>query len=307
MASTGRAGEPSSRSSLKPGFLKPAFGLAGFMAVGALAAFLVIGLLIPWIQGLGTGRPPASSAAARAGGPSPRICDGSLVVSPPITTPAATATSSGTPDTAWVNAPLGVHLRAAPSTAAAVVTTLSQGAAVAVDSSATDASGSTWYHARVGATIGWVRSDFMTDYAVMPAGDSQGWSGLVPDGMGDRVQAGFSDLVPGPAAPLPFARIQSSADGTPAPNVPAVLRASTDPIPVRTSTIQVWNYTAEEQVARVALDPCQVQVTGRADAGWPFETTVIVRAVGRTYRFTLWSSAANDVRVANFLSSLALH
>lgn len=288
-------------------FLKPALGLAGFMVLGALAAFLTVGVLIPWIQAGGPGHqgaPPMATASS----PSPRICGSALVVSPPVTTPSASATSSSTPTMAWVNAPLGVHLRAAPSLQAAVVTTLSQGNAVAVDSAATDAAGATWYHARVGANLGWVRSDFMVGYAVVPAGDTQGWSGLVPDGLGVHViDSGDSDIVPGTAAPLPFARVQSSSTGTPGLTLPSVIHASDNPVPVRTSTVQVWNYTAQEQVVRVALDPCQVQVNGRADAGWPYQTSVVVHAGSRTYRFTLWSTTADDVRVANFLSSVALH
>lgn len=276
------------------------------MVAGALAAFLIVGILVPWLQSAGPGRAQGTPAGAAASSPSPRRCNG--VVSAPGQPASPAPSAAVTPKTAWVNAPLGVHLRNAPTTSAAVVTTLSQGTVVSVDSAVTDASGFPWYHAIMGSTIGWVRSDFMVGYAVVPAGDSQGWSGLVPEGMGVKVQtSASSDIVPGPAAPLPFARIQSLATDVPAANPPGPIRSDMATIPVSTATVQVWNYTAQEVVVRVALDPCQVQVQGRRDAGWPFQTMVIVRAPGRTFRFTLWSDQANDIRVSRFLDSVALH
>ena len=278
--------------------------LAGFMVVGALAAFLVVGVLIPWLQSGSPGRSQGTPAGAAGSSPS-RTCSG--VVAAPGQSPTSAPSASATPTTAWVNAPLGVHLRSAPTTQAAVVATLSQGTVLSVDSAVTDASGFTWYHATMGSTTGWVRSDFMVGYAVLPAGDSQGWSGMVPQGMGVKVgSSASSDVVPGPAAPLPFARIQSSSTDTPGASVPAVIRTDVATIPVSTATVQVWNYTAQEVVVRVALDPCQVLVRGRADSGWPFQTTVIVRTPARTFRFTLWSDRLNDVRVSRFLDSVAL-
>jgi hypothetical protein len=104
---------------------------------------IVATLLLISACGGGTGSQPSS---ARTSQPSPAL---SLAPSP----------SSGLPKAVWVLTPLGLHIRADASTAAAVIATAGEGAELDVSESR-QAGGQTWLHVKSeGGSEGWVLND----------------------------------------------------------------------------------------------------------------------------------------------------
>ena len=79
------------------------------------------------------------------------------------------------------------------------------------------------------------------------------------------------------------------------------------PVPDHTSTIQVWNYTVDAQVSRVALDTCKIMSAwARADQGWPYMTSVYIHTTSRNYEFTFFSPDPSSTLVKQVLDSIAL-
>lgn len=222
-------------------------------------------------------------------------------------TPVPTITPS-LPHPLWVNDPLGVNLRSAPSTSSTRIATLTQGTQANANSRATDTAGAVWYRVSIGAQSGWVRSDFVTSTPLHPA-SGLGWGLMLPEGylVSPASDPSVSNVMKN-GDDLPFLIIQTTTSSTLTVQLPGILRPDVAPIADHTSTIQVWNYTVNEQVSRVALDTCKVMSAwARPDQGWPYESSVYVHTSTRNYQFTFFSPDPNSALVNQVLNSTALN
>jgi uncharacterized protein YgiM (DUF1202 family) len=275
------------------------------MAIGAIAAFLLAGPLTSLYKSNAVASRPQPSASADPHA-SPTSCPASL----PMPKTAGTAAASAAPAfpfPMWVNDPLGVNMRSAPSASSTRLTTLNQGTQVNATGRVTDSSGNVWYRVTLGTQSGWVRSDFMAS-TPLHAASGIGWSMMLPQGytLSPSTDQSLSQVMKN-GDDLAFLIIQSTTSSTLTVQLPGVLRADIAPIADHTSTIQVWNYTVNEQVSRVALDTCKVMSAwARADQGWPYEASVYVHTSSRSYEFTFFSSEPNSALVSQVLNSIAL-
>src|SRR5947209_3307362 len=287
--------------------MRSALRLIPLMAIGALAAFLLAGPLGSLYKtGAVAGRPQPSASATIDPHASPTSCPASLPM-PKSAPTAATPATLALPFPVWVNDPLGVNLRASASASSARLATLTQGTQATADQRAPDASGNVWYHVRLGSQGGWVRSDFV---AISPlhAASGFGWSLMLPQGyqMGPSSDASTTTITR-TGDDVPFLVVQTSTTNTLTVQLPAAVRADLAPLADHSATIQVWSYTVNEQVARVALDSCKVtSAWARPDQGWPYTTSVYVHTGGRNYEFTFLTPDANSAVVTQVLNSVAL-
>src|SRR5947209_2263113 len=287
--------------------MRSALRLIPLMVIGAVAAFLLAGPLFSLYKSTAVAsRPPhASPSGSIDPHASPTTCPASLPMpKSPGTVPLA---APALPFPVWVNDPLGVHLRTAASAASAVVTTLNQGTQATADRQSPDSAGNLWYHITLGATAGWLRSDFVVTTPLHPA-SGPGWSLMLPQGYASTPSADPSlTTVIKSGDDLPFLIVQATSGSTLTVQLPGSLRADLAPIADHTSTIQVWNYTVTEHVARVALDTCKIMSAwARPDQGWPYETSVYVHTSGRSYEFTFFSPDPNSGLASQVLNSIAL-
>jgi hypothetical protein len=273
------------------------------MVIGAVAAFLLVGPLTSLLKTHAVAGRPQPSATADPH-PSPTSCPASLPM--PKAAPAPTAAARSLPFPIWVNDPLGVNLRNAPSATATRVATLTQGTQATADRKSADGSGNPWYHLTLATQSGWARADFVTNSPVHPASGA-GWSLMVASDQ----QASGSDpsviTIAKAGDDVPFLIVQTSSSGsTLTVQIPATVRTDTLQAD-HSATIQVWNYTVLEHVARVALDTCKVSSAwARPDQGWPYMTSVFVHTVPRDYQFTFFSSDPDSAQVKQVLNSIAL-
>lgn len=285
--------------------MRSALRLIPLVAAGALAAFVLAGPLTSLYKSNAAASRPQPSASVNPV-TSPTSCPASLPMPKTAGSPPATAALSF-PYPIWVNDPLGVNLRSAPSASSTRIATLTQGTQANATSRATDATGHVWYRAAVGSQSGWVRSDFVTATPLQPASGA-GWSLMLPQGYSiapDSNQALTNVVKSGDD--LPFLIIQTSTSTTLTVQLPNLVRADVAPVADHTATIQVWNYTVNEQVSRVALDTCKVvSAWARHDQGWPYETSVYVHTSSRSYDFTFFSPDPNSALVNQVLNSIAL-
>jgi hypothetical protein len=277
------------------------------MAIGAVAAFLLAGPLTSLYKTHAVAsRPQPSASATTDPHPSPTSCPASLpmpahdftVISGPV--PAL-------PTPIWVNDPLGVNLRSAPSMGSTLVATLAQGTQGNADSRATDASGKVWFHVTTGNRSGWLRSDFVVTNAIHPASGA-GWSLMLSQ---DYQFGNGSDPSLSSASkagdPVPFLLVQTTTGSSLTVQLPAALRADIAPVGDQAKVIQVWNYTVVKHTSRVAVDTCKVvSAWARPDQGWPYMTSVFVHAPQRNYEFTFFTSGRDDLVVDEVLNSIAL-
>ena len=285
--------------------MRSALRLIPLMAIGAIAAFVLAGPLFSLYK---------SNAVASRSQPSPRAtidphasptsCPASL---PMPKTPATVSTSTPTlPFPVWVNDPLGANLRVSASSTSARITTLNQGTQANADGQQRNG-GDLWYHVSVGTTTGWVRSDLVAT-TPLHAANGPGWSLMLPQGYASTPSSDPSlTNVMTTGDDLPFLIVQTTTASTLTVQLPGILRADLAPIADHVATIQVWNYTVNEQVSRVALDTCKVMSAwARPDQGWPYETSVYVHTSGRNYEFTFFTPDANSALAAQVLNSIAL-
>lgn len=287
--------------------MRSALRLIPLMAIGALAAFLLAGPLFSLYKSNAVAsRPHPSPSASVDPHASPTSCPASLPQpSGPGSAP-ATATPAF-PFSVWVNDPLGVNLRSSASSSGTRLATMNQGTQATADRRAADTSGNAWYHVTLGTLSGWVRSDFVTT-TPLHAASGPGWSLMLPQGYLQQPTTDASLInVTKTGDDLPFLIVQSTTASTLTVQLPGVLRAEIAPVADHASTIQVWNYTVTRQVSRVALDSCKIMSAwARADAGWPYETSVYVQTKGRSYEFTFFSPDPNSALVTQVLNSIAL-
>jgi Bacterial SH3 domain len=287
--------------------MRSALRLIPLMAIGAAAAFLLAGPLTSLYKSNAVAsRPPHPSASATIDPhASPTACPASLPApKTPGTAPAATVPTLPFP--VWVNDPLGVHLRSAASTSSSVLATLSQGTQATADQRAPDAAGNVWYHVRLGSQAGWVRSDFVV-ITPLHAATGFGWSLMLPQGYQVAPSSDASlTTVTKTGDEVPFLVLQTSTTNTLTVQLPASVRADLE-VNDHSATIQVWSYTVNEAVSRVALDTCKVtSAWARPDLGWPYMTQVYVHTSGRNYQFTFFSPDPNNAIVTQVLNSVAL-
>jgi len=288
--------------------MRSALRLIPLMAIGAAAAFLLAGPLTSLYKSNAVASRPPHPTATPTVDPhaSPTSCPASL---PAPTAPGAAPATAlpPLPFPIWVNDPLGVNLRAAASASSARLATLSQGTQATADQRAPDASGNVWYHVRLGSQAGWVRSDFVAS-TPLHAASGFGWSLMLPQGYQVAPSSDASlTTVTKTGDDVPFLILQTSTTNTLTVQLPAAVRADLAPVADHSATIQVWSYTVNEQVARVALDTCKVtSAWARPDLGWPYTTSVYVHTSGRNYEFTFLTPDANDAIVTQVLNSVAL-
>lgn len=284
--------------------MRSALRLIPLMVIGAVAAFLLVGPLTSLLkthavasrpQPIVTIDPHASPTSCPAALPTPKSA-------PAAVTPAAPSL----PYPIWVNDPLGVNLRNAPSATSTRLATLSQGTQATADQKAIDGGGNPWYHLTLASQSGWARADFVASSAVHPA-SNLGWTLMLPQEQQQSSSDPSLTTVAKPGDDLPFLVVQTSTTDTLALQLPSVVRADIAPLADHSATIQVWNYTVVEHVARVALDTCKAtSAWARADQGWPYMTSVFVHTAARNYQFTFFTSDPNSPLVKQVLSSIAL-
>ena len=286
--------------------MRSALRLIPLMAIGAVAAFLLAGPLTSLYKTHAVAsRPQPSPSNTIDPHPSPTSCPASL----PTPKSAATVTtpSPALPFPVWVNDPLGVHLRSAASTSSAVLATLSQGTQMIADGRAPDASGNVWYHVKSSSQLGWVRADLVAA-TPLHAASGFGWSLMLPQAYSVAAASDASvTTVNKTGDELPFLVVQTTTSDTLTVQLPAQLRADLAPVADHSATIQVWNYTVNERVSRVALDTCKVSSAwARPDQGWPYMTAVYVHTSGRNYQFSFFTPDAHSTLVKEILDSVAL-
>jgi hypothetical protein len=286
--------------------MRSALRLIPLMAIGAVAAFLLAGPLTSLYKTHAVAsRPQPSASASIDPHPSPTSCPASL----PIPAKEFTTISGPIPflpASIWINDPLGVHLRSAPTTSSATIATLAQGIQVTADRVGTDASHADWYHVTTANQSGWVSSDLVSVTPIHLA-TSTGWSLMVPqEDLASSTDPSITTFAKA-GDQVPFLIVQSSTGSTLTVQLPAALRADLAPVGDQTKVVQVWNYTVVKHEARVALDTCTVRSAwARPDQGWPVMTSVFVHTAQRDYRFTLFASGRNDLIVNQVLNSVSL-
>jgi SH3 domain-containing protein len=286
--------------------MRSALRLIPLIALGAGAAFLLAGPLSSLLKtNAVAGRPHPSASASIDPHASPTSCPASLPI--PKSTPASTVAPAATlPFPVWVNDPLGVNLRAAASASSARLATLIQGTQVTVDARSRDAAGNPWYHITNGTQKGWIRADFTASTALHPASGT-GWSLMLPQGLTATSPSPALTTVSRAGDELPFLIVQTSTTDLITLQTPGGLRADLAPVADHSTTIQVWSFTVQKQVSRVAVDTCKVMSAwARADQGWPYQTSVYVHTSGRNYLFTFWSGDPESSAVKQVLDSIAL-
>jgi uncharacterized protein YgiM (DUF1202 family) len=284
--------------------MRSALRLLPLMAIGALAAFLLAGPLTSLYKTHAVASRPQPTPLATVTKTTPTPCPASLPT--PAQNSTTTAATPTLPTSTWVNAPLGVNFRDAPSTSGKLLTTLAQGTQGTADSKVQDASGNVWYHLTVGSQTGWSRADFISTIPIHPVSGT-GWSLMLPQA--DSLIAGDSGVTTFGVTSdaLPFLTVQTSTASTLTVQLPAVVRSDLAPVGDRAKTIEIWNYTVTEHTTRVALDTCRVtSASTRADQGWPYVTSVFVHTQSRNYLFAVYAATSNNPLVDQVLSSIAL-
>jgi uncharacterized protein YgiM (DUF1202 family) len=274
------------------------------MAIGAAAAFLLAGPLSSLYTTHAAASRPQPTPRPTITAASPTSCPTSLPM------PGQNATTSAAPpalpSSIWINAPLGVNFRDAPSTSGKLLTTLAQGVQGNADSTATDAARNVWYHMTVGSQTGWVRADFISTVPIHPVSGT-GWSLMLPQA--DSLMAGDPNVTTFGMTTdsLPFLTVQTSTASTLTVQVPTVVRSDLAPVGDQAKTIEVWNYTVTKHTTRVALDICKVaSASSRTDQGWPYLTSVFVHTQARNYMFALYTATSDNPLIDQVLNSIAL-
>ena len=135
-----------------------------------------------------------------------------------------------------------------------------------------------------------------------------GWSLMLPQGyqVAPSSDASLTTMTKS-GDDVPFLVLQTSTTNTLTVQLPASVRADLAPVADHSATIQVWSYTVNEQVARVALDTCKVtSAWARPDQGWPYMTAAYVHTKGRNYEFSFFTAEPNSTIVKQVLDSVAL-
>jgi uncharacterized protein YgiM (DUF1202 family) len=285
--------------------MRSALRLLPLMAIGAVAAFLLAGPLTSLYKTHAVAsRPQPTPLATITTKPTPTSCPASLPM--PAATAISTAPSATLPTSIWVNAPLGVNFRDAPSTSGKVLTTLAQGVQGNADSKVQDAAGNVWYHLTVGSKTGWSRADFLSTVPIHPVSGT-GWSLMLPQA--DLLIAGDPSVTTFGVTTdaLPFLTVQTSTASTLTVQLPSVVRSDLAPVGDQAKTIELWNYTVIKHTTRVALDTCKVtSASTRVDRGWPYLTSAFVHTQQRNYMFAVYSATSDNPLVDQVLSSIAL-
>lgn len=212
---------------------------------------------------------------------------------PSSSAPSATPSTSALPSSVWVNAPLGVNLRAAPDPSSARLEGLAQGTKADVMGLRTMSDGSSWYQIRAAdGQQGWVNAAYVVTSAIFRAwSNTDGWSLMLPAAFSTRTVTSPSPgaFTAGPAADSapPFLKVQAAASLTALP--PAVPTGSSFD---HSRLTEVWSYTVLEKVYRTPEGL--------------FLTVVRVPAPNRAYQFLFWTADNDAPVVTQILASIAL-
>src|SRR6266700_271554 len=285
--------------------MRSALRLIPLMAIGAAAAFLLVGPLTSFYKTHAVaGRPQPSDSATIDPHASPTSCPPSLTMTKTATT-VTPPTVPALPFTVWVNEPLGAKVRAGASSSTAQLGILSQGTQATADQRAPDASANVWYHVKQASLAGWVRSDLVVSTALHAASGS-GWSLMLPQGyqVGPSSDPSLTTITKS-GDELPFLILQTTSSDTLTVQLPAQLRANMAPVADHTTAVQVWSYTPlSEQVSRVALDTCKVtSAWARPDQGSAYMSSVYIHTKGRNYQFSFFTADPNSPVVKQVLDS----
>ncbi len=275
-------------------------GLTGFALIGPVTHLFPGWAATPEPVAVATTQPTPSPAAAAT----PASCyvhDGPAATLPqPLpTTPAPTAV--------WVNAPLGVNVRAAPDVNSQRLTGLAQGTRATVLGQRIGADGALWYDVQPpGQSAGWVNGRYVVTTPIHTATTDEGWSVMLPDGYTlTRTGPGAGEVRNDQVSAVPFLEITVSAPSSQdAAPVPVELRHDVAWVQDHVATVSVWDYTPALTVSRAAIDTCLVpNAAARADGGWAWVSSLSVLTPTRRSSFLFISDRPVDPVITQVLAS----
>ncbi len=217
---------------------------------------------------------------------------GAPASSPPpaaVSSPSASASPAGSlPERVWVNASLGANVRADHSTEAARVALLPQGAELRV-SGAWPTTTPQWYRVAAQDAEGWISARVVVPLHIQRTGAPDLVTMAIPDGLYGSISPNNPREFTVRAGPQPgdpiFLRVRKAAtDGELPVTAPGVVDYR--------QTVEVWNYTAEEQVFR------------RPDGSAYY--VIRVPGEGARYLLEFFDTTTNSPRVRQVLESMAL-
>lgn len=287
--------------------------LAPAVLIGGLTGFALIGPVTHLFPGWAAVPAPASVASSTPA-PTPSSTTTSTFCyvrgGPLLASPQPTPTASA-PSAIWVNAPLGVNLRAAPSVNSTRLAALPQGTRATVLAEQTGADGALWYQVQpAGLPKGWVYGAYVVPMAIHTVTTGEGWSLMLPDGYTlTRTGPGTVEVRAGQSATVPFLEIAVSASGTPvvpAP-VPAELRHDVPWVTDHVSTVDVWESQPTMTVSRAAVDTCLLpEAANQPDGGWAWVSALAAATTNRQYSFLFISTEPSDPLITQVLASIYL-
>jgi len=209
--------------------------------------------------------------------------------SPATSSPSAAASPAASlPERVWVNASLGANVRADHSTEAAKLGLVRQGAELRV-TGAWPTPTPQWYRVMAEDVDGWISARVVVPAHIQRTGASDLVTVALPDGLyGVISPSNPREFVvrsgPQPSDPI-FLRVRKAATDAELPvTAPGVVDYR--------ETVEVWNYTAEEQVFR------------RPDGSAYY--VIRVPGEGARYLVEFFDATTNSPRVRQVLESMAL-
>lgn len=279
--------------------------------IGGLTGFALIGPVSHLFPGWAAtpGPVPAATAAPEPSPASSTTPGGCYVQSGPAAVVPHPSPTAPAPATAiWVNAPLGVNVRTAPSVNSQRLTALAQGTRADVIGQQTGGDGALWYHVQpAGQAAGWVNGNYVVSAPIHTVTTGEGWSLMLPDGYTlTRTGAGTVEVRNGQDATMPFLEIAVVSAGTPsvpAP-MPVELRHDVPWVQDHVSTVAVWDSQPTLTVSRAAIDTCLVPAaSGRADGGWAWVSALSVATSNHVDSFLFISDQPADPLITQVLAS----
>jgi hypothetical protein len=279
-------------------------GLTGFALIGPMTHLFPGWAATPVPDAVATAQPtPRPTASA-----TPASCyvhDGPAATLPqPL--PAVPA-----PTAIWVNAPLGVNVRAAPDVNSQRLTGLAQGTRASVLGQRIGVDGALWYDVQPpGQPAGWVNGNYVVTTSIHTATTGEGWSLMLPDDYTlTRTGPGAAEGRNTTASAVPFLEVAAAAPDaldSAAPG-PVELRHDVAWVQDHVTSASVWNYTPAVTVSRAAIDTCLVpDAAARHDGGWAWVSSLSVLTSNHRYFFLFISDRPADPLITQILASMDL-
>lgn len=281
-------------------------GLTGFALIGPVSHLFPGWAAVPVQETAATTRPEPTRATATG---TPPICYVQGRPGVGLTRPTPPATG---PVTAiWVNTPLGVNVRTAPSVNSQRLGALAQGTRAAVIGQQTGADGALWYHVQPsGQPTGWVHGNYVVTMPIHTATTGEGWSLMLPDRFTvTRSSPGTAEVRKGQDETVPFLELAVTAVGTPSVPAPAPveLRHDVPWVADHTVPVTVWDSQLTLTVSRAAVDTCLLPgAVNRADGGWAWVSALSAASSSHIYSFLFISDQADDPLITQVLASITL-